>query len=70
VAVDGAGEHVGEIGLGLDVVEFAGLDEGGEDGPVLAAPPSEPANAAFLRLRAMGRMARSTVLQSRSMRPS
>ena len=34
---DELGEHVGEIGLGIDVVELAGLDERGEHGPVLAA---------------------------------
>jgi hypothetical protein len=34
-----------------------------------SAPPSEPANSAFLRLSAMGRVDRSTAL-SISMRPS
>ena len=33
-------------------------------------PPSEPANRAFLRLSAIGRIARSTTLESISMRPS
>src|SRR4051794_75557 len=33
-------------------------------------PPSEPANRAFLRLSAIGRMARSTTLESISMRSS
>lgn len=33
-------------------------------------PPSEPANRAFLRVMVCGRMARSTVLESISMRPS
>ena len=37
VTFDEAGEDVGEIGFGIDVVQFAGLDEGGEDRPVLAA---------------------------------
>ena len=41
-AVDGMageelGEDVGEIGLGIDGVQFAGFDERGEDRPVLAA---------------------------------
>ena len=33
-------------------------------------PPSEPAKRAFLRLSASGRIARSTLLESISMRPS
>ena len=37
MTVDEAGEDVGEIGFGIDVVEFAGLDERGEDRPMLAA---------------------------------
>lgn len=36
----------------------------------LSPPSSEPANMAFLRFNARGRMERSTVLESRSMRPS
>ena len=36
----------------------------------LSPPSSEPANRAFLRLRASGLIDRSTVLESRSMRPS
>jgi hypothetical protein len=35
-----------------------------------SAPPSEPAKSAFLRLSAMGRIVRSTMLESISMRPS
>lgn|GEM_PF-6551450 len=35
-----------------------------------SAPASCPAKSAFLRLRAIGRMVRSTVLLSISMRPS
>ena len=35
-----------------------------------SAPPSDPAKSAFLRLRAIGRMARSTTLESISTRPS
>ena len=35
-----------------------------------SAPPSEPANNAFFRLSAIGRMERSTILLSSSMRPS
>src|SRR3954467_10391205 len=36
----------------------------------LSPPPSEPANNAFLRFRASGRIDRSTVLESISIRPS
>jgi hypothetical protein len=36
IAGDESGEDVGEIGLGIDAVEFAGFDERSEDCPVLA----------------------------------
>jgi hypothetical protein len=35
--VDEAAEDVGEIGLGVDRVELAGLDQRGDDAPVDAA---------------------------------
>ena len=34
---DEAGEDVGEIGFGIDAVQFAGLDERSVDSPMLAA---------------------------------
>ena len=34
VAVDEAGQDVGEIGLGIDGVELAGLDQRSDDAPV------------------------------------
>ena len=37
MAVDDACEHVGEIGLRIDAVQLAGLDQRGDHGPVLAA---------------------------------
>ena len=37
VTVHEPGEHVCEVGLGLDVVQLAGLHERGEDRPVLSA---------------------------------
>ena len=37
MAVDDPGEDVGEVGLRVDAVELAGLDERGDDGPVLSA---------------------------------
>jgi hypothetical protein len=35
VAVDETGEHVGEVGVRIDAVQLATLDQRGEDGPVL-----------------------------------
>lgn len=37
VAVDGPGEHVGEVAEWLDVVQLARLDQRSDDGPVLGA---------------------------------
>jgi hypothetical protein len=37
MSADNADNDVGEVGLRIDVVEFAGLNQGGEDGPVLGA---------------------------------
>ena len=37
MAVDDAGDDVGEVGVRLDAVELAGLDERGDDGPMLGA---------------------------------
>ena len=37
MAIDDASEHVSEICLRIDVVEFAGLDERGDGGPVLGS---------------------------------
>ncbi len=37
VAIDDSGDDVSEVGLRLDADQLAGLDEGGEDGPVLGA---------------------------------
>jgi hypothetical protein len=37
MAVCDAGDHVGQIGLLIDAVEFASLDERSDDGPMLAA---------------------------------
>src|SRR5665213_2050046 len=34
MVVDDPGDDVGEVGLGLDAAELAGLDERGDDGPV------------------------------------
>ncbi len=37
VGVDQTAQHVGKVGVGLDSVELAGLDERGQHRPVLAA---------------------------------
>src|SRR5687768_11366510 len=37
MAVDDLGEDFGEVAERLDLVELAGLDEGGDDGPVFGA---------------------------------
>ena len=37
VAVDDPRDDIGEIGVRLDAAEFTGLDERGDDSPVLAA---------------------------------
>ena len=37
MAVDDPGDDVGEVGLRIDAVELAGLDQRGDDRPVLAA---------------------------------
>lgn len=34
---DDPGEHSGQVGVRMDVIEFAGCDERGNDRPVLAA---------------------------------
>jgi hypothetical protein len=37
MAVDDAGDDIGEVGLRIDAAEFAGLDQRGDDRPVLGA---------------------------------
>ena len=37
MVVDDLGDHVGEIGVRVDAVEFAGLDQRCDDRPMLAA---------------------------------
>ena len=67
--VDELGECVGQPGMRFHVVEFAGLDERGDDGPVGTAFVGA-GEERILRFRAIGRIDRSTVLVSISMRPS
>lgn len=69
MATDQAGEDVGDVGVGSDVVQLAGLD--GEAGTTQCwPPPSELTESACLRLSAIGRMAHSPVSESSSMQPS
>jgi hypothetical protein len=69
MAVDDLRDGRREIGAGIDIVEFAGLDQRNEHGPMFGATIGAP-HSAFLRLSAIGRIARSTTLESISMRPS
>jgi hypothetical protein len=69
MAVDDFYKGVGEIGLRIDARKFAGLDQRGEDRPVFSAAVGTR-ESAFLRFSAMGRIERSTMLVSISMRPS
>jgi len=63
------GERLGQPGMRVDAGDLAVFDQRGDDRPVVV-PSSEPAKSAFLRLRASGRIDRSTVLESISTRPS
>lgn len=69
MAVDDPGDDVGQIKVRIDADWFAGLDQGGDDSPVLVAA-IKPAKSAFFRFSAMGRMVRSATLESISIRPS
>ena len=48
MAIDETGEHVGEIGVRIDAVQLAALDQRGEDGPVLGALVRAGEQAIFL----------------------
>lgn len=67
MAVYDLGERVGETDVRIDVVELTGFDQRG-DNSLVFPHPSEPAKSAFPRLRAMGLIERSTVLESISIR--
>ena len=71
VAVAGSepGERVGKPGLRIHPVKIAGLDQAGDDGPVIAAVV-RAIEQAFSRLRASGLINRSTILLSISIRSS
>ena len=63
------GEDIAQIGIGLDVVHFAGAGQAGKAGPV-AAPSSWPAKTALRRFIAGLRIGFSTRFESMSTRPS
>jgi hypothetical protein len=64
------GERVGQPSVWVDARDLVVLDQRGDDRPVIAALIGAGDNWAFLRLRAIGLIDRSTVLVSRSTRPS
>jgi hypothetical protein len=69
MALDDAGDHAGQVGLRIEVVELGGLDEGNKNRPVLAFAVGA-GEQGVLSVQRTGRMARSTVLSSISMLPS
>ena len=68
------GEHIGEPGLGIDIVKLGGADQGGYRRRAHAAtrtpPRSEPTNSQERLPRAKGLSALSAALFVRQMRPS
>lgn len=69
VSVGDGCEGFAQVGIGIDGVELAGLDERGHACPGAAALPW-PAKSAFFRFRVIGRIVFSTELVSISSRPS
>jgi hypothetical protein len=69
MTVDPHRQAVAKPCVRFDAVELGSLDQE-DDGRRQSAPPSLPANRLFLRLNAIGLLARSTGLVFRSMRPS
>ena len=66
---DDALQDVGQPGQWLDIIQLGRLDQRGDDRPMLSTTGGTGDNA-FLRPKATGRMARSTMLVSSSSRPS
>lgn len=67
--VDEFGEHVGQVGLRIDIVKLAALDQRGDAGPVCGTLVTA-GEERVLRLSTIGLMLRSTMLVSSSTRPS
>ena len=63
------GEHVAQVGVGIDAAAAATFDNGVEDGAAPAGMAS-PKNSQFFFPRAVGRMEFSTRLLSIWIRPS
>jgi hypothetical protein len=61
--------HVGEVSPRIDAVQFAGFDERGDTSPIFR-PVIVASEECIFRFRTIGRMLRSTMLVSSSMRPS
>ncbi len=70
VSVHDGSECGAQVGQRIDGIELAGLDQRGDDRQVLRSCVMPCEECAFFRLRAIGRMVRSTLLLSISMRPS
>lgn len=60
---DDAGDDLGEVGIRVDAIELRGFDQRGDCGEY-SPPPSEPADSALFRLRAIDLIERSTTLES------
>jgi hypothetical protein len=69
LCIDHARQHVGEVRVGFDAVEFAGFDQRTDDRPKLTTAVTG-CKQVVLATSATGRIARSTGLVSNSMRPS
>src|SRR3546814_6737662 len=69
MAVGKRAEGLGQAGMRIDAAQLTVFDERGMTAQ-LSPPSSEPAKSAFFRFKAKGRIDRSTVLVSSSMRPS
>lgn len=69
MAVDDAGDDVGEVRYGSTPINLQ-VSMSEAITAQCSAPPSEPANRAFLRVKASGRMVRSTTSIVDLVRPS
>ena len=63
VATDDLADHVSQISVRVDAVKFAGFDQRRQDRPMLSAAIRACDNA-FFRFKAIGRIERSTMLES------
>src|SRR6476620_6620480 len=68
MAVDDLADHIDQVGVRIDAVEFAGLDQRSNDRPVFAAAVGT-GEERVLPVQCDWGMLRSTTLESISMRP-